>query len=1000
MPDDTAAVEVAALAERCPELVALARMSSIAAVVEPPLLRRLRLQLGGLAAAALTVDIAPGAWHAGLEADLWFSRLTHVATPTQMTLRPAVLEVLRHQLGENRNREVAQMARLIVADTHRGHSDMVRLEEEIVWSTVCGEGDAVEAALARVLATLKTDPERAIDVIRWFTQARRRLPASALQRPTGRRLLAALAMHLDRVLPAELLAANQFPDEIADLAPDTLPASNVGVILTANGVRFTGSTDAHAGQIPVPETRPRVVEVSWPDDQGEQNTALVPADEGSATALPGLAGQVVLRTISGRRFGLRSAQTRRIMVAVFGSHPAWKGVGDVGTFLTSKVAERDVEVHVVHEPSDVFVKAEIVVFGRGINRESFRSFRSGFSRAMARGAAGGAAFLVTEAVASTERVELDWEDPGGVNLLARADIFDEPEITDAVVTAIRRVLASPVRVYELNVDPALTMLSSVALAFHVRAFYADDLPDEAAANEAAENRLFELPHGDTDDSLERQTFYHVRALCEWLFDQPVRDYLAGAADPALDGARMRNDPGWAPPGQQWASFAAYLDWFVTRLRYFFERMRDQLEPKLIRMREVPIDVLEAARLAAGTRPLPLVQGLTVSYSDSGSNEMPTAPFAVERVELPELLDALAPPVLVAVREEATRRKRLWGDSSADMVVRVLPSPGRSGSGDWHIRMPDVEDSETTEPGTLSKLLELCRDAPSILGAGRESPLALSAIGELGQRMSSLIPQAFWSRLESSADAVRPRSPTVQFVTEFEMPLQIVIARPAPDSRVPPYLGCQAALATSDGRPSRAAAHSSLTVSQVAVIAGDDALKLPGVDAEISELADHFQTRHIPTQLDAMIHELSTNLGIGVLHVIGTTEKARKDMEHALDVEDDRLNPRLLAPSDLRAVQMASTPVVFVSADNATDLARAFYKAGAAGVVVPMWRVPDRQAREFTRRFYRGALEEGAPIAEVLRRLRCENDPLGTAALAYHFIGDVSLTLRWQPTSPQ
>src|SRR6185312_10520606 len=150
--------------------------------IEPPLLRRLRLEVGGLAQVHTAGD-AHNAWHAGLEADLWFSRLAHVATPNQMTLRPAVLAILRDQLTDPRHHAEARAARAVVEDAHREHSDMIQLEELIIWATLTGHTDDVGAALDRALATLHADAGRATGIVRWFTQARRRIPPEALAHP-------------------------------------------------------------------------------------------------------------------------------------------------------------------------------------------------------------------------------------------------------------------------------------------------------------------------------------------------------------------------------------------------------------------------------------------------------------------------------------------------------------------------------------------------------------------------------------------------------------------------------------------------------------------------------------------------------------------------------------------------------------------------------------------------------------------------------------------------
>jgi hypothetical protein len=312
--DEIAARAVGKLTERRPDVVALARVASVAAIVEPALLRRLRLEVPGLAPKGWSLD-------AGVEADLWFSRLAHVATAGQLTLRPAVAEILRHQLGEPQHSAVGRAARKIVVDAHRKHPDMVQLEERIIWSTIIGDADDVGRAFDRVLATIRLGPDRAAEVVRWAMQARRRLPASALNTPAGRKVLAAVAMHVERIIPAQLLTADRFPDSVGDVAPTGLPVTTVAVELAEGGIRFVASDQPNAATLTVPDTRPLVMEARWTGEDGAEHSAVILAEPGSATALDGLAGRVVLRTIAGRRFRVDSTASEQVMPDEQGAHP-------------------------------------------------------------------------------------------------------------------------------------------------------------------------------------------------------------------------------------------------------------------------------------------------------------------------------------------------------------------------------------------------------------------------------------------------------------------------------------------------------------------------------------------------------------------------------------------------------------------------------------------------------------------------------------------------------
>ena len=119
-PDREPGIELLAEVLASPlEVVNLARLASVASIVEPALLRRLRRRL------------LP-ALDAGVEADLWFSSLTHVASATAWTMRTEVAALFRAQLAKPWYEQQRTAARAIVVEAHAGHSDMLRLEDTII----------------------------------------------------------------------------------------------------------------------------------------------------------------------------------------------------------------------------------------------------------------------------------------------------------------------------------------------------------------------------------------------------------------------------------------------------------------------------------------------------------------------------------------------------------------------------------------------------------------------------------------------------------------------------------------------------------------------------------------------------------------------------------------------------------------------------------------------------------------------------------------------------
>ena len=198
------------------EVVNLARLASVASIVEPALLRRLRRRL------LPELD-------AGAKADLWFSSLTHVASATAWTMRAEVAALFRAQLAEAWYEQQRTAARAIVVEAQAGHSDMLRLEDTIIWESICGHDEGVERAFSRALATLDTSPEIAGDVVRWFGQAQRRLPPETLASAPAQRLSAVAALHADRIVPDTIVNGSRFPDGLGAAAPSTLPTTDIAV---------------------------------------------------------------------------------------------------------------------------------------------------------------------------------------------------------------------------------------------------------------------------------------------------------------------------------------------------------------------------------------------------------------------------------------------------------------------------------------------------------------------------------------------------------------------------------------------------------------------------------------------------------------------------------------------------------------------------------------------------------------------------------------------------
>jgi elongation factor Tu len=297
--DDVAAQLVRHVQQTRPGVVGLARLSAVATIVEPGLLRRLRLALEP------TLD-------AGVEIDLWFSPLVQLASATALTLRSDVAALLRRELATQPLRPTAERSRRIVQRAHLRHSDMLQLEEEIIWAAIVGDAARIENAMRRVVATLLSDPREAPDVMRWFHQAQRRVPPEALESPSGRRLLTATALHLDRRVSSSIIGSAAFPEGVEQLGPATIPTVPVAVGFEPGSLRFEPPDDsARDRTIDLPATTPLVIEARWTARSGQRRSEVVVASPGEHVVLEDAEEEVELRTLNGLRYRVSSPTPER-----------------------------------------------------------------------------------------------------------------------------------------------------------------------------------------------------------------------------------------------------------------------------------------------------------------------------------------------------------------------------------------------------------------------------------------------------------------------------------------------------------------------------------------------------------------------------------------------------------------------------------------------------------------------------------------------------------------
>jgi hypothetical protein len=271
-----------------PGVVDLAATVSIAAQVDPALLRLARRRLH------------PGLTHEA-EAAIFHSPLAESRGHHGFVLREEHLPELRLRLVEDGRLDAA---RGVVGDVHAGLPELVRLEEELTYELLAGRDPAaVERILGMVVAWLRDADDRR-PVSRWILRVCRRAPEQLWADPGHATWAFSLVQAASGVL------GGVRPGRPATGRGPTLPVLEdrtmpVGVRLNEVGLVLSGSPDGPT-RIDVPAAWPVVLSVTAPG--GEPATVTL-HDTASVVAVPvGLPATV--STVTGRRVELRQAASQ------------------------------------------------------------------------------------------------------------------------------------------------------------------------------------------------------------------------------------------------------------------------------------------------------------------------------------------------------------------------------------------------------------------------------------------------------------------------------------------------------------------------------------------------------------------------------------------------------------------------------------------------------------------------------------------------------------------
>jgi hypothetical protein len=279
----------------------LAEVVSLAAIVEPRLLREARLR------------ILPHL-DAGAEGDLWLSSLVQSRSPDGIVFPPEIAELLRQGLAQHRERRRA--AWLLVRKAHRHLSPALRLEEEINALSVYPTNRAlrrIEKLLTGAFNALIGDESRN-GLASWGARVITRLP-EAIRRLEPARLLAMAAyLRLGGRFP-ELAdeASGAMPDWISWALPKNVPRATLGVSLVSEGVEI-GPPQTCQHSFEIPATDPLVVEISWAVEDERRHCVIIRIEVGERILVEvplADVSEIRLRTLLGERFRLQAASGKQ-----------------------------------------------------------------------------------------------------------------------------------------------------------------------------------------------------------------------------------------------------------------------------------------------------------------------------------------------------------------------------------------------------------------------------------------------------------------------------------------------------------------------------------------------------------------------------------------------------------------------------------------------------------------------------------------------------------------
>ena len=280
------------LNEKIPGAVQLAQWLSLAARIEPELIRQVRLSLlPWLTATA--------------EADLFFSPIVSQRSSDWIILSANIAEELRKNLkrklkGRRSDKNKVEFARALLKQAHLRAPAEIILEEEIIWISVKqpgGKGRAIkeiDTKLWGVLVHLFKNTEDSLPLARWSASSSDRLPELINETAYYHPLLLAASSLLDgrRISAGKRIKPGAFRN-LAPYLPESTKRIDVWAALTIQGLDFQPHKVKGYERIELPLTDPLLVEVK----AGSGKAQVVYFNRFESQLVPVQSGSVEVKTL-------------------------------------------------------------------------------------------------------------------------------------------------------------------------------------------------------------------------------------------------------------------------------------------------------------------------------------------------------------------------------------------------------------------------------------------------------------------------------------------------------------------------------------------------------------------------------------------------------------------------------------------------------------------------------------------------------------------------------